>query len=53
MMHGLAVKAAMSMGLHIDSAAHRFSAVDNEVRKRTWYAVIMLDRLVDGELELC
>ncbi|PNS17050.1 hypothetical protein CAC42_5014 [Sphaceloma murrayae] len=42
--HGLAVKACFSLGLHSTQSAHRFSAVENEVRKRTFYTCVLLDR---------
>lgn len=42
--HGLAVKAALQLGLHSTAASSRFSALDQEFRKRTWYGCVVLDR---------
>ena len=42
--HGLAVKAAMSLGLHSNQALAHFSPEEKEIRKRTWYGCVMLDR---------
>ncbi|KAH0279183.1 hypothetical protein KCU91_g1929, partial [Aureobasidium melanogenum] len=42
--HGLAVKAALSLGLQSESANSRFSPIEQEVRRRTWYGCVMLDR---------
>ncbi|RDL36434.1 uncharacterized protein BP5553_05786 [Venustampulla echinocandica] len=42
--HGLAVKAALQLGLHSVEASRRFSPLDQEIRKRTWYGCIVLDR---------
>ena len=44
--HGLAVKAALSLGLHSTDAARRFSPLEREMRKRTWYGCVMLDRYI-------
>lgn len=44
--HGLAVKAALSLGLHSTDAARRFPPIEREMRKRTWYGCVMLDRYV-------
>jgi hypothetical protein len=43
-MHGLAVRAAFQIGLHSSDLARDFSPIDREVRKRTWFGCIMLDR---------
>lgn len=43
-MHGMAVRAAFQIGLHSSDLARMFSPVDQEIRKRTWYGCIMLDR---------
>ncbi|CAG9936781.1 unnamed protein product [Clonostachys rosea f. rosea IK726] len=42
--HGLTVKAALQLGLHVENASSGFNAVEREVRKRTWYGCIILDR---------
>ncbi|KAL4781662.1 fungal-specific transcription factor domain-containing protein [Aspergillus varians] len=42
--HGLAVKAALQLGLHSPESSKRFSPVDREIRKRTWFGCIVLDR---------
>lgn len=44
--HGLAVKAAFQLGLHSSDASKSFSPLEREVRKRTWYGCVMLDRSV-------
>jgi hypothetical protein len=43
-MHGLAVKAALQLGLHSAEASKPLSPLDQEVRKRTWYGCVVLDR---------
>ncbi|KAJ5677468.1 transcriptional regulatory protein GAL4 [Penicillium maclennaniae] len=42
--HGLAISAAFQLGLHSPEANRRFSPLDSEIRKRTWYGCILLDR---------
>ncbi|KAM3083089.1 hypothetical protein ACMFMG_003756 [Clarireedia jacksonii] len=42
--HGLAVKGALQLGLHSTAATSRFSPLDQEFRKRTWYGCVVLDR---------
>ncbi|CZR66991.1 related to C6 transcription factor [Phialocephala subalpina] len=42
--HGLTVKAAFQLGLHSAAAAKRFSPFEQEIRKRTWYGCVVLDR---------
>ncbi|KAJ4169167.1 hypothetical protein NW754_011101 [Fusarium falciforme] len=42
--HGLAIKAAMSIGLHSRDIASKFTPVEQEIRKRTWFGCILLDR---------
>jgi hypothetical protein len=42
--HGLAVKGALQLGLHSTAASIRFSSLDQEFRKRTWYGCVVLDR---------
>ncbi|KAJ2897241.1 hypothetical protein MKZ38_004843 [Zalerion maritima] len=44
MTHGLAVKAAFSIGLHLRSTSTRFSPIEQETRVRTWHGLIILDR---------
>lgn len=43
--HGLAVKGAMSIGLHSRDIASKFTPLEQEIRKRTWFGCILLDRL--------
>jgi hypothetical protein len=42
--HGLTVKAAFQLGLHSSVASKRFSPFEQEIRKRTWYGCVVLDR---------
>ena len=42
--HGLAVKGAFQLGLHSPVGSSRFSPLDQEFRKRTWYGCVVLDR---------
>ncbi|KAL4896204.1 fungal-specific transcription factor domain-containing protein [Aspergillus ambiguus] len=42
--HGLAVKAALQLGLHSRAASKAFSSLEQEIRKRTWYGCVVLDR---------
>lgn len=42
--HGLAVKAAFQLGLHSSEASTKFSPIEREMRKRTWYGCVILDR---------
>lgn len=42
-LHGLAVKGAFALGLH--SGSQRYSPLENEVRKRTFYGCVLLDRV--------
>lgn len=42
--HGLAVKAALQLGLHSKDASSIFSPQEKEIRKRTWYGCVVLDR---------
>ncbi|OQE36175.1 hypothetical protein PENCOP_c012G02469 [Penicillium coprophilum] len=42
--HGLAVKAALQLGLHSRHASKVFSTIEQEMRKRTWYGCVVLDR---------
>ena len=44
--HGLAVKAAFQLGLHSEQALRRFEPLEREVRIRTWYGCVVLDRYV-------
>lgn len=43
-LQGLAVKAAFQLGLHTTSSSAKYSALEREVRLRTWYGCVMLDR---------
>jgi len=42
--HGLAVKGAFQLGLHSNDLNTKFSAVEREIRNRTWYGCVVLDR---------
>ncbi|KAF7517657.1 hypothetical protein G7054_g13738 [Neopestalotiopsis clavispora] len=42
--HGLAVKAAFHLGLHSNEFSRKFSDIDREIRARTWFGCIVLDR---------
>ncbi|KAJ5714910.1 Transcription factor [Penicillium malachiteum] len=42
--HGLAVKAALQLGLHSVHASRTFNPLEQETRKRTWYGCVVLDR---------
>ncbi|CAH0052294.1 unnamed protein product [Clonostachys solani] len=42
--HGLAVKVALQLGLHSSEALKRFPPLEREIRKRTWFGCIVLDR---------
>jgi hypothetical protein len=42
--HGLAVKAAYQLGLHSSDAMRQRSAAEAEIRKRTWFGCVVLDR---------
>lgn len=44
--HGLAVKVALQLGLQSVEASKRFPSVEREIRKRTWFGCIVLDRYV-------
>lgn len=43
-LHGLAVRAAIQLGLHSRSSMVGLTAVEAEIRKRTWFACMVLDR---------
>ena len=45
-LHGLAVKGALALGLHSNQTSHQFSPLEAEIRKRTWYGCILLDRVL-------
>lgn len=45
--HGLAVKAALELGFHSELALQRFDSLEREIRIRTWYGCVVLDRSVD------
>ena len=42
--HGLAVKASYQLGLHSTHALERYDPLEREMRIRTWYACVILDR---------
>ncbi|KAL7908084.1 fungal-specific transcription factor domain-containing protein [Trichoderma velutinum] len=43
-LHGLTVKAALQLGLHTSSSYTKFTPLEREIRKRTWYGCVVLDR---------
>ncbi len=43
---GLTVTAALRLGLHSTTASCNLSPLEQEIRKRTWYGCLMLDRYV-------
>ncbi|OAP63482.1 hypothetical protein AYL99_02709 [Fonsecaea erecta] len=43
-LHGLAVRAAIQLGLHSQSASSELNLVEAEIRKRTWFGCMILDR---------
>lgn len=45
-LHGLAVKGAFAIGLHSNQASRQFTPLENEIRKRTWFGCILLDRVL-------
>lgn len=47
--HGLAVKAALSIGLHSRDAMSKFPPIEQEMRKRTWFGCVLLDRYVTSD----
>ncbi|CDM33122.1 Zn(2)-C6 fungal-type DNA-binding domain [Penicillium roqueforti FM164] len=42
--HGLAISVAYQLGLHSPHANQGFSSLECEIRKRTWFGCILLDR---------
>ncbi|KAI5916998.1 fungal-specific transcription factor domain-containing protein [Camillea tinctor] len=49
-LHGLAVQAAMRLGLHSQSRTNRFRGLEREVRKRLWFGCFVLDRTLSMTL---
>lgn len=49
-LHGLAVRAAIQLGLHSPSASVGLSAIETEIRKRTWFGCMMMDRYDYGSV---
>lgn len=45
--HGLAITAAYQLGLHSPDANRGFSPLEREIRKRTWFGCILLDRYIN------
>ena len=43
-LHGLAVRAAIQLGLHSRTASLGLSPLEAEIRKRTWFGCVILDR---------
>lgn len=46
--HGLAVKASYQLGLHSKHALDRYEPLEREVRVRTWYTCVLLDRYLQS-----
>lgn len=42
--HGLAVKAALQMGLHTNDTLSTLTLTEREIRKRVWFGCVTLDR---------
>lgn len=42
--HGLAISAAYQLGLHSPDANKGFPPLESEIRKRTWFGCVLLDR---------
>ncbi|KAK5052048.1 hypothetical protein LTR84_002852 [Exophiala bonariae] len=42
--HGLAVKAAIQLGIHSSEASKHLTPLEREVRKRTWFGCVIHDR---------
>ncbi|KEF60444.1 uncharacterized protein A1O9_02005 [Exophiala aquamarina CBS 119918] len=42
--HGLAMKAAMQLGLHSSEACKGLPSLEREIRKRTWFGCVIHDR---------
>ncbi|RAH79178.1 C6 transcription factor [Aspergillus japonicus CBS 114.51] len=43
-LHGLAVKAALQLGLHSKEASKVFPPLERDTRQRTWFGCVVLDR---------
>lgn len=46
--HGLAVKVAYQLGVHSKDALKQYTPLEREVRVRTWYGCMVLDRYAKG-----
>nr|AMB48861.1 Zn(II)2Cys6 transcription factor [Fusarium camptoceras] len=44
--HGLVIRSAMALGLHSESNAASFDAVQQEYRRRTWIVIYCLDKVL-------
>jgi hypothetical protein len=42
--HGLTITAAFQLGIHSPEANKAFPALECEIRKRTWFGCVLLDR---------
>ncbi|KAM5357007.1 hypothetical protein ACJZ2D_016710 [Fusarium nematophilum] len=45
-LHGLLIQGALQMGLHTTEITGKLSVLDQEIRTRTWFACICLDRVL-------
>ncbi|OAP60068.1 hypothetical protein AYL99_05070 [Fonsecaea erecta] len=49
-LHGLAVRAAIQLGLHSSHAYTELKPLECELRKRTWFGCVILDRMLSMTL---
>lgn len=47
--HSLAVKAGLQIGLHSADASRRLTRAEREMRKRTWFLIVMNDNNLGAE----
>lgn len=45
-LHGLLVQAAFQMGIHNSEGPEKCSALEQEIRTRTWYTCVVIDRML-------
>lgn len=50
--HGLAISAAYQLGLHSPDVNKGFPPLEGEIRKRTWFGCVLLDRQVTPSLSI-
>ena len=49
-LHGLLVQAAFQLGVHSEDTQNKFSVIEKEIRRRTWYTCVVLDRYLLSNL---